>query len=176
MTVDTGKVAAFIKACSEEIVLSAFHNLETLEIGLKSPNDFFTAADIASEAFLTPKVLDLLPCSVVVGEETAGDEAVWRETLRSVPATWLIDPIDGTANFAVGIPLFGIMVALVEHGETTQAWIYDPNTREMAIAQRGAGAWLGELRIGISDSVDTSTLQGSLSKCFAGDDKTRKHL
>ena len=61
------------------------------------------------------------------------------ETLRSAPATWLIDPIAGTANFAVGIPLFGIMVPLVEHGETTQAWIYDPNTREMTIAQRGAG-------------------------------------
>jgi fructose-1,6-bisphosphatase/inositol monophosphatase family enzyme len=56
MTVDTGKVAAFIEACSEKIVLSAFQNLETLEIGLKGPNDFVTAADVASEAFLNPKV------------------------------------------------------------------------------------------------------------------------
>ena len=117
-----------------------------------------------------------LPCSFAVGEETAGDEAVWRETHRSIPATWFINPIDGTANFAVGIRLFGIMVALVERAETTQAWIYDPNIREMATEQRGAGACLGELRIGISDSVDTSTLQGSLSTCFAGDDTTRQHL
>ena len=56
MTVDTGKIAAFIEACSEKIVLSAFQNLETLKIGLKGPNDFVTAADVASEAFLNPKV------------------------------------------------------------------------------------------------------------------------
>jgi fructose-1,6-bisphosphatase/inositol monophosphatase family enzyme len=171
MTVDTAKVAAHIKDCAEEIVLPAFRNLDTLEIGLKGPNDFVTAADVASEAFLTPKLLSLLPGSVVVGEETAGDEAIWRESLRSAPAAWLIDPIDGTANFAAGIPLFGIMVALVEHGETTHAWIYDPNTGEMAIAQRGAGAWLGETRLSVADRGDVSSMQGSLNTRFAGDDE-----
>lgn len=171
MTVDTAKVAAYIKDCAEEIVLPAFRNLDTLEIGLKGPNDFVTAADIASEAFLTPKLLDLLPGSVVVGEETAKDENAWRETLRTAPAVWLIDPIDGTANFAAGIPLFGIMVALVEHGETTHAWIYDPNTDEMATAQRGAGARLGDTRLNVAEGGDVSSLQGSLNTRFAGDDE-----
>ena len=67
MNVDAAKVAAFIEACSEEIVLPAFRNLEMLKIRLKGQNNFVTAADVASEAFLTPKVLDLLPGSVVVG-------------------------------------------------------------------------------------------------------------
>lgn len=171
MTVDTAKVATYIKDCAEEIVLPAFRNLDTLEIGLKGPNDFVTAADIASEAFLTPKFLDLLPGSVVVGEETAKDETAWRETLRTAPAAWLIDPIDGTANFAAGMPLFGIMVALVEHGETTHAWIYDPNTGEMAIAQRAAGAWRGKTRLRVSNGGDVSSLKGSLNTRFAGDEE-----
>ena len=67
MNVDTAKVAGFIEACSEEIVLPAFRNLEMLETRLKGPNSFVTAADVASETFLTHKVLDLLPGSVVVG-------------------------------------------------------------------------------------------------------------
>jgi fructose-1,6-bisphosphatase/inositol monophosphatase family enzyme len=167
MTVDTAKVAGFIKACAEEIVLPAFRNLGKLEIGLKGPNDVVTEADIASEAFLTPKLLDLLPGSVVVGEETVGDEANWRETLRTAPAAWLIDPIDGTANFASGIPLYGIMVALVEHGETTHAWIYDPNTDEMATAQRGAGATLNGSPLKTSGSKSLDAMQGSLNTRFA---------
>ena len=64
---DTARAAAFIDACSEKIVLPAFRNLEMLEIHLKGPNDFVTAADVPSKAFLTPKVCYLLPDSVVVG-------------------------------------------------------------------------------------------------------------
>ncbi len=171
MTVDPANVAAFIKACAAEIVLPAFRNLESIEIGLKGPNDVVTEADIAAEAFLTPKLLDLLPGSVVVGEETAGEETAWRETLRGAPAVWLIDPIDGTSNFAAGIPLFGIMVALVEHGQTTHAWIYDPNTDEMATAQRGAGAWLGETRLTVATATEVGTMRGSMNTQFAAEEE-----
>lgn len=171
MTIDTSKVASFIRACADDIVLPAFRNLDAIEIGLKGPNDVVTETDIAAEAFLTPKLLDLLPGSVVVGEETAGAEAVWRETLGSAPAVWLIDPIDGTANFAAGIPLFGIMVALVEHGQTTHAWIYDPNTEEMATAHRGAGAWLGETRLGVAKTKDIAAMRGSMNTQFAAEEE-----
>ncbi len=171
MTVDPANVAAFIKACAAEIVIPAFRNLESIEIGLKGPNDVVTEADIAAEAFLTPKLLDLLPGSVVVGEETAGEETAWRETLRGAPAVWLIDPIDGTSNFAAGIPLFGIMVALVEHGQTTHAWIYDPNTDEMATAQRGAGAWLGETRLTVATATEVGTMRGCMNTQFAAEEE-----
>ena len=172
MTVDPIRVAAFIKACAEEVVLPAFRNLDTLEIGLKGPNDVVTEADVAAEALLTPKLLDLLPGSVVVGEETAGDEAAWRKTLGNAPAVWLIDPIDGTANFAAGIPLFGIMVALVEYGDTTHAWIYDPNTEEMATAQRGAGAWIDDKRLCVATTTAVPAMRGSMNTQFAGEEES----
>lgn len=167
MTIDTTKVAATIEACAEEIVLPAFRNLGSIEIGLKGPNDYVTEADIAAEAFLGSKLAALLPGSVVVGEETATDEAAWRETLRSAEAAWLIDPIDGTANFAAGVPLFGIMVALVERGQTTHAWIYDPNTGEMGTAQRGAGATINGAPARASSQHDVTTMRGSLNLAFA---------
>lgn len=124
MTVDPANVAAFIKACAAEIVLPAFRNLESIEIGLKGPNDVVTEADIAAEAFLTPKLLDLLPGSVVVGEETAGEETAWRETLRGAPAVWLIDPIDGTSNFARGLAPFAVSVALLHRGRPVLAAVH----------------------------------------------------
>ncbi len=167
MTLDTAAVAAAIEACAREIVMPAFHDLETLEVGLKGPNDYVTAADVASEAFLTPRLMEMLPGSVVVGEETAGEEAVWRETLRTARAAWLIDPIDGTANFAAGIPLFGIIVALVENGETTHSWVHDPNTGEMGIAVRGEGAHIDGRPPAVSSQRDATKMRGSLNLAFA---------
>jgi len=167
MTADPAAVAAIIEACAAEVVMPAFRDLEALEVGFKGPNDYVTAADVASEAYLTPRLRDLLPGSVVVGEETAGEEAEWRETLRTAPAAWLIDPIDGTANFAAGIPLFGIMVALVENGETTQSWIHDPNTGEMAIAVRGEGARINGAPAAVSGERDATRMRGSLNLAFA---------
>ncbi len=171
MTLDPDKVADLVRACARDIVMPAFRNLETIEINLKGPNDYVTAADIAAEKYLTPELLGLLPGSVVVGEETADDEASWRETLRSAPAVWLIDPIDGTANFAAGIPLFGIMVALVEHGRTTHAWIHDPNTGEMGLAQAGAGAWVGGRRSVVSTPPAATAMRGSLNTRFVPEEE-----
>jgi fructose-1,6-bisphosphatase/inositol monophosphatase family enzyme len=171
MTLDPEKVADLVRACARNVVMPAFRNLETIEIGLKGPNDYVTAADVAAEAFLTPELQALLPGSVVVGEETAGDEAAWRRTLETAEAVWLIDPIDGTANFAAGIPLFGIMVALVEHGQTTHAWIHDPNTGEMGMAQAGAGAWVGGHRSRVSAAPAATAMRGSLNTRFAPEEE-----
>jgi fructose-1,6-bisphosphatase/inositol monophosphatase family enzyme len=60
---------------------------------------------------------------------------------------WIIDPVDGTNNFAVGKPPFGILVALAEAGETIAGWIYDPLRERLCHAHRGQGAFIGEERI-----------------------------
>lgn len=66
------------------------------------------------------------------------------EALQRPGSTWLIDPVDGTANFAVGNALFAVMVALVHDGDAVASWIHDPVRRITAMAQKGEGAWMRE--------------------------------
>jgi fructose-1,6-bisphosphatase/inositol monophosphatase family enzyme len=88
----------------------------------------------------------LLPEATIVGEEAAHADPALLDRLGDA-LCWIIDPIDGTNNFAAGRPPFGLMVALAEAGETIAGWIYDPLTGRLCHAHRGAGAWIGEDRI-----------------------------
>lgn len=97
-------------------------------IELKGPRDVVTAADVAIEESLRAALRDV----PVVGEEGGGEAA---------ERYWLVDPICGTRNFASGIPLYAVNVALVEHGEVTTAVVGDPTTGELHVAERGGGAW-----------------------------------
>jgi fructose-1,6-bisphosphatase/inositol monophosphatase family enzyme len=79
---------------------------------------------------------------VVVGEEaTAADPAVLRR-LPEAELAFVVDPVDGTANFAAGLPLFGCMATTMVRGEVVAAWIHDPLGDDTAIALRGEGAWI----------------------------------
>ena len=89
------------------------------------------------EQRLEPALRALLPGSVVVGEESAAADPARLRLLEGEDPAWLIDPLDGTANFAAGSPVFGSMVCLVERGETLAAWIYHPATRQMLVANEG---------------------------------------
>ncbi len=162
-------VAAIIEACGRDVVLPAFRNLAGHDIGLKGPNDFVTSADIAAERYLSEDLAKLLSGAVIIGEETATDEPSWRQTLGSADHVWLIDPIDGTANFAAGIAIFGILVALVQKGVTTHAWVHDPVSGETAVAHRGAGAWIGGERLRVANAKPTAQMQGCLNLRFARD-------
>ena len=169
MNPNLADVAAILEACGRDVVLPAFRNLAGVEIGLKGPNDFVTDADIASERYLTERLLKVLPGAAVVGEETATEEPVWRDILGTADQVWLIDPIDGTANFAAGIRLFGILVALVQKGVTTHAWVYDPISEEMAVAECGGGAWLAGSRLTVAASKPVAQMQGCLNLRFANE-------
>ncbi|MEQ8248630.1 MAG: inositol monophosphatase [Alphaproteobacteria bacterium] len=163
------EVSSIVEACGREVVLPAFRNLADVDIGLKGPNDYVTDIDIASERYLTERLAKLLPGAAVVGEETATDEPAWRETLRSADQAWVIDPIDGTANFAAGISIFGILVALVQKGITTHAWVHDPISTETAVAERGAGAWIGTDRLHVAQNKPAAHMQGCLNLRFAAE-------
>ena len=101
-----------------------------------------TEADLRSEAWLTPRLADLLPGSMVVGEEAVSNDETVLERLSGDAPVWVIDPVDGTANFAKGLPNFAIIVARVERGETVQGWIYEPASGRLATAERGGGVQL----------------------------------
>jgi fructose-1,6-bisphosphatase/inositol monophosphatase family enzyme len=140
-------VAKLLRDIARVEVLPRFRQLQKHEIREKSPGDFVTVADEAMEAALAPKLAALLPGSLLVGEEDcARDPSVIRH-LASEQPVWVIDPVDGTANFAEGKEEFCTMMALVERDQVLGGWIYDPVTDTTSYAVKGGGAWSGGKRL-----------------------------
>jgi myo-inositol-1(or 4)-monophosphatase len=104
------------------------------EITLKGPRDLVTATDIAVEDAIRRLVGETLQVQVV-GEERGGDMPAGGSPY------WLVDPICGTRNFASGIPLYCVNLALVEDDEVTVAVVGDPSSGEIHVAEAGSGAW-----------------------------------
>lgn len=143
--IDMDAVRLLMEEAARTTILPHFRKLEAKQIDQKAgPHDVVTVADKASEEFLTPRLRDLVPGSTVVGEEASSADESIMDALRRPGYAWLIDPIDGTANFAVGSQLFAVMVALVKDGDAIAAWIYDPIRNICAMAQKGQGAWMRE--------------------------------
>lgn len=135
-------VAALLRETGRDVLLRHFRNLADDQIREKTPGDPVTIADAESEARLSAALSRLTPDSSIVGEEAvAADPAILDRIMDA--SCWIIDPLDGTANFASGNPPFGILLALVEHGETVAGWIHDPIADRLCHAHRGRGAFIG---------------------------------
>lgn len=108
-----------------------------LDIRKKGRIDLVTAADVAAEEAFRALVGRRFPTHVVIGEETA-----LAPGLRDRPVQWIIDPVDGTTNFAHGIALFSVSIALRIDGLLQVGVVYDPIAEELFTAERGFGARL----------------------------------
>lgn len=138
-TPDLDAVARILRDAAESEILPRFRQLAAADIREKGPGDLVTVADEAAELAIAPRLLALLPGSIVVGEEaTAADPKLLRH-LSGGQAIWVIDPIDGTANYASGVPVFAVMAALIRDDKTVASWILDPITGDMAMAKAGSG-------------------------------------
>jgi myo-inositol-1(or 4)-monophosphatase len=115
----------------------------------KGPIDLVTAADIAVEQSFRKLIADRFPSHAVLGEEAGAG----RGTPVAARWRWIIDPLDGTTNFAHGLAFFCVSIALEVDGQTELAVVYDPIGEELFSAERGRGAWLnGEpLRVSSRD-------------------------
>ncbi|WP_062731327.1 inositol monophosphatase family protein [Sphingobium abikonense] len=132
-------VAALMRQVARDIVMPRFRNLAADEIAEKAANDFVTVADRESELRLSEGLSAILPEAGIIGEEAcAADPAILERAGDGL--NWIIDPIDGTGNFAAGNPPFGIMVALADAGTTLAGWILDPLTGRLCHALRGGGS------------------------------------
>lgn len=127
------RLAAGIAMVREAGLLArqAFERMTAEQIRFKGPQDFLTATDLAVERFLRESVVRQFPADCILGEEFGGDIG---------EQTWVMDPIDGTANFARGIPHFCIVLAFVSQQQTRFGIIYDPMHDEMYVARQGGGA------------------------------------
>lgn len=131
------------------------------------PGEWVTVADIAAESMLTPLLLDLLPNSRVVGEEAAHANHALLDGLGERGAVWLLDPLDGTANFAAGRSPFRVMVALLSDGEAVASWILDPISGDLATAMLGNGAYVNAERITvIQDGPKLGEMRGAILRRF----------
>lgn len=109
-------------------------DINALQVNEKSWGDVATQMDWWSEMELKKILLQALPGSLFLGEETGGD-------LTAAP-TWIVDPIDGTANFLRGYPQWSMSIGLAVGGQPVLGVVNDPNRREMFYACQGQGAWL----------------------------------
>lgn len=115
--------------------------------------DAVTKADLLSDKIITSAIKKKYPKHGIISEES-GKSNVDSEYV------WIIDPIDGTFNFATGIPLFGVMVALAHKTRIVLSAIYLPATEEFFFAKRGKGAYLNGKRIHCSRVSDFSASAG----------------
>lgn len=140
---DADRVAALIRETAAAELRPRFRNLAQEDIRLKRPGDFVTVADVASEQRLAAGLATILPGVPVVGEEAAEkDPGLLDLITRPDEACWIVDPLDGTANFASGKDRFAIIVGLVRSGRTVAGWIFDVSGDRMAVAQEGQGVLL----------------------------------
>ncbi|MEP7221126.1 MAG: inositol monophosphatase family protein [Novosphingobium sp.] len=130
----------------ERAILPHYQSLSASEIVAKAADDVVTVADHEAEAILTEGLAKLLPGAAIVGEEAAHADPAVMDRLGDA-LCWIIDPLDGTNNFAAGKPPFGVLVALAERGETVAGWIYDALTGRFCHAHLGKGAYVDNERI-----------------------------
>jgi fructose-1,6-bisphosphatase/inositol monophosphatase family enzyme len=129
-------------ACRSE-VMPRWRRLAATEIRRKSgPLDLVTVADEAAERVITQCLERLFPGCLVVGEEASAADPSLLGRLGDAELAFVVDPIDGTANYAAGLPLFGSMLAAIACGEIIAAAIHDPVGDDTAVALRGEGAWI----------------------------------
>lgn len=119
--------------------------VEEKEIQQKgNASNYVTSADINVQKYLTKKLLELLPGSVVLGEEN-------EENLCEGDSIWVVDPIDGTSNFIRDIGISAISVGLMRKGEMCLGVIYQPYRDEMYWAETGKGAFMNDRPIRVSE-------------------------
>lgn len=142
MNLDFDRVTALIREIAEAEIMPRFRNLADHEILEKNKGDIVTAADIQAEKALAPRLRDLLPGSLVMGEESVHEDPDLMNHLQTEEYVWIIDPVDGTRNFAKGDEGFCVILALTQHGETEAGWIYQPTNGTIVVAKKGSGATL----------------------------------
>ena len=121
-----------------------FGEVENLQVSIKGPGDFVTAADKKAEKTLYEELAKARPGYGFVMEESGTVEGSDKSH------TWYIDPLDGTTNFLHGIPIFAVSIALEREGQLIAGVVYNPANDDMFVAERGQGAYLNNRRLRVS--------------------------
>lgn len=121
-----------------------FGEVENLQVSVKGPGDFVSAADKRAEKTLFEELSKARPGYGFIMEEGGTIEGSDKSH------TWHIDPLDGTSNFLHGVPLFAVSVALERDGQLVAGLVYNPATDEMFVAEKGQGAYFNNRRMRVA--------------------------
>jgi myo-inositol-1(or 4)-monophosphatase len=121
-----------------------FGEIENLQVSLKGPANFVSAADRKAEEILREELMTARPGYSFLGEEGGRREG------SDKTHTWVVDPLDGTSNFLHGIPHFAISIALEREGSVVAGLIYNPANDDLFTAEKGKGAFLNDKRLRVA--------------------------
>ncbi len=134
------RVAELMRETAAAELLSRFRNLSKDDVRQKRPGDIVTVADVLSELRLAAGLAKILPGVPVVGEEAVEKDPGLLDLIgRPGEACWIVDPLDGTANFAAGRDRFAMIVCLVQDTRAIAGWILDVPNDRMAVAHFEGG-------------------------------------
>jgi myo-inositol-1(or 4)-monophosphatase len=154
--IDLTVLTELVTATADAELLPRFRRVSATA---KADGSLLTEADLTMQQSLADALAERWPAIRLLGEEMPADV---QQALLADPGDglWVLDPLDGTSNFAAGLPLFGVSLALVQGGRVVLGLVYDPVSRECFTAIKGQGAWLnGEplrlncTRSGLDDCV-----------------------
>ena len=137
-------LVALVRRVAKAEILPRFRRLAPGTVQAKSgPDDLVTEADTSAEAAIREGVRAILPDALFLGEEAIAANPALLDGLADAPVAVIVDPVDGTWNFAKGLATFGVILAVAERGETVFGLLYDPVMDDWVRASAGRGAWFG---------------------------------
>ncbi|WEX11644.1 inositol monophosphatase family protein [Chelativorans sp. AA-79] len=165
-------LADLLRSAAISEIMPRFRRLEEGAVRQKtSPTDLVTEADVNAERVITKALQERYPGALIVGEEACADEPSLLSGLGEAELAFVVDPVDGTFNFASGVPLFGVMLGVVVKGETVAGIIHDPVGDDWLIGVKGAGSHIrsadGTVSAArVAEPVPVSRMTGSISWQF----------
>ncbi len=143
MTIDVISLANILRDAAKAEILPRFRRLDASTVRQKTEAiDLVTEADEQAEQMIRAEVAKRWPEVLFVGEEAVSADPSLLDRFDEAPFAVVVDPVDGTANFAAGLPLFATMAAVVRNGETVAGIIYDPMGDDWFVAEKGSGAFM----------------------------------
>ena len=141
--IDVDALMTILRDAAKAEILPRFRRLDTSMVRQKTEAiDLVTEADEQAERMIKARVAELAPNALFVGEESVAADPALLPQLGGADLAVVVDPVDGTANFAAGLPLFAVMASVVSKGETVAGIIYDPMGDDWFVAEKGAGAFM----------------------------------
>jgi len=154
---DIDKVRRLVQEAAHQELLPKFADVIRRQ---KADGSIVTTVDLAMQHTLQGQLARVWPTYAFLGEEMPDSEHR-RLLANSESGLWCLDPLDGTSNFAAGIPYFAVSLALLIRGEAVLGIVYDPVRKECFTAKKGEGAWLNDTRL--ADTRPSPPLERSLT-------------
>ncbi len=143
LTPDTTRaLVQIVRSAARTEILPRFRRLSESDVSTKTaPDDLVTEADLNTETAIAAGVRTLLPEAVIVGEEAVEAQPSLLDEIADAALSVIVDPVDGTWNFAHGLATFGVILAVAEKGEAVYGLLYDPVMDDWIETLKGGGTW-----------------------------------